>query len=414
MLSLATAAGAAMVFITQTVLARQLGPAAYGLFASSLATVTIVAPLAGFGLSQFRLRVYGAEGWAADRWLRPSLYLSAITTVLALGIVITWAFTLAPTQATRYILLALSPVILGVLAVDLLGSKLRLEERYQALAAWQLLIPSGRLAVAISLLLIPGMTVDAVALGYCAISMGIVFLAMPQLRALMRGEMKLHGHGPRVAQSTPPASPSVTQLWSQAWTYGLAAALYPVFFQVSTVLLKYLGSDTQAGMYGIAMAVMSAVYLIPTTIYQKFLLSKLHRWAVHDKPKFWSVYRKGIISMLALGLAISLAMVVLSPWLVPILFGEAYRDVVNILLVLALCPPIRFLSTAIGAVLLSSTHMHYRVWAMGLAAAITIALNLILIPLYHELGAAFATVGGEIALFWMMYRGARSYSAEFR
>lgn len=414
LLSLATAAGAVMVFVTQTVLARQLGPTDYGLFASSLATVSIIAPLAGFGLSSFRLRVYGAEGWAGDRWLRPSLHLSLITTALAFAIVIAWAFTAAPTQGTRHALLTLSPVILGVLATGLVGSKLRLEERYRALAGWQLLIPGGRLAVAISLLLLPGLTVDGVALGYCAISMAVFFLAMPQLRTLLRGEMELHGHGPRVAQPAPLAIPGVAQLWSQAWTYGLAAMLYSVFFQIGTVLLKYLDGDAAAGMYGIATAVMAAVYLIPTTIYQKFLLSKLHRWAVHDKPKFWSVYRKGIILMLGLGLAISLALVVLAPWLVPLMFGEAYRGVVGILLVLALCPPIRFLSTAIGSVLLSSTHMRYRVGAMGLAAAVTIALNLVLIPLYHELGAAFATIGGEIALFWMMYRGARSYSAEFR
>ena len=64
-----------MVFLTQTLLARELGPDAYGLFASSLATVTMIAPLAGFGLTQFRLKVYGVEGWAAARWLAPSLAL---------------------------------------------------------------------------------------------------------------------------------------------------------------------------------------------------------------------------------------------------------------------------------------------------------------------------------------------------
>ena len=58
-----------MGFLTQTLLARELGPAAYGLFASSLVTVTMIAPLAGFGLTQFRLKVYGVEGWAAHRWI---------------------------------------------------------------------------------------------------------------------------------------------------------------------------------------------------------------------------------------------------------------------------------------------------------------------------------------------------------
>ena len=55
LLWLATAAGAVAVFAAQTLLARRFGPAEYGLFASSLATITLIAPLAGFGRSEFRL-----------------------------------------------------------------------------------------------------------------------------------------------------------------------------------------------------------------------------------------------------------------------------------------------------------------------------------------------------------------------
>jgi hypothetical protein len=91
MLGAATALGAVLVFLTQTLLARELGPQAYGLFASSLATVTMIAPLAGFGLGQFRLRVYGVEGWAASRWVKPSLRFSVGTTLMALSIIVFWA-----------------------------------------------------------------------------------------------------------------------------------------------------------------------------------------------------------------------------------------------------------------------------------------------------------------------------------
>jgi len=413
-LSLATVLGAGMVFVTQMILARQLGASAYGLFASSLATVTIVAPLAGFGLSRFRLMVYGVEGWAADRWLPSTLWFSAITTVLALGIVVAWAFTLAPTADTRFTLLVLSPAILALFAVDLVGNKLRLEERYHALSGWYLLIPGGRLGVAALLLLFPALTVGFVAVGYGVVSLAIALLGAPALYALMRGDVKLHGHGPRVEPQVPGKVPAITELWSQAWVYGATAVLYPVFFQVGTVLLKYLDSNVQAGLYGIAMAVISAIYLIPATIYQKYLLSKLHRWAVHDKAKFRLVYRQGIVAMLALGLLVGATVAILAPWFVPLAFGTEYRGVVAVLAVLALCAPLRFLSTAVGAVLLNRAQMGYRVRAMGLAALVTIAFNVLLIPLYHALGAAFATVGGEIALVAMMARGAYRCRHEYR
>lgn len=411
LLGLATAIGAVMVFLTQTLLARELGPAAYGLFASSLATVTMIGPLAGFGLTQFRLKVYGAEGWAANRWLRPSLRFTWFTTLLAIGTLMLWATLGAPANGTRFALLVLTPVVLSILAIDLMSNKLRLEERYAAMALWQMAIPGSRLVVAVALLLVPQLTGRFVALSYCGISLLVAMWALPQVRIMMRGDMELHGHGPRgSAPGLPASSPGVMALWSQAWAYGVFAILYPVFFQISTILLKYLHSDTQAGMYSIALAIMTAVYLIPATIYQKFLLLKLHRWAAYDVPKFWRVYRQGNVVMLLLGLLVGAAIVILAPWVIPLVFGERYRGVVRILMVLALCPPLRFLSTAMGSALVTDDHMRLRVYAMAFATMVAISLNALLIPRYSAQGAAWATVAGELVLLLGTYWGVQRFN----
>ncbi|QSX75807.1 polysaccharide biosynthesis C-terminal domain-containing protein [Lysobacter arenosi] len=408
LLWLATLAGTVMVFLAQVVLARRLGPAEYGLFASSLATVTMIAPLAGFGLSQFRLKAYGSEGWAADRWLRPALRFSFVTTMVAIAGVVAWALWGNPVDAdTRASLLLLTPVIIGVFAVDLIGSKLRLEERHRALAGWQLLMPSGRLAVALLAVGIAGIGARQVALGYGVVALLVAATAMPQLAAMNRGEMKLNGHGPRRAPPPSLETPGTWQLWSQAWAYGVAAALYPVFFQVSTVLLKYLDGNAQAGHYGVALAIMSALYLFPATVYQKYLLSRLHRWAVHDKPQFWRVYRLGNLAMLAMGLLTGLALWLLSPMLVSIAFGPAYADVVVLLSILAICAPIRFLSTSVGSALLTANHMRYRVLAMLVATVVAVALTWLLIPRLGAVGAAWATVVAEATLLLLMYLGVR-------
>lgn len=405
MLGAATAAAAGMGFATQTLLARELGPAVYGLFASSLVTVMIVAPLAGFGLTQFRLKAYGLEGWAAHRWIKPSLRFTVFSTLLAIGLVVGWALLGAPANGTRFTLLVLAPVIFSVLATDLVGNKLRLEDRYRFMALWQLMIPGSRLAVATALLWVPHMTYRFVAVGYCIIALLVTARALPQLRLLVRDEIELKGHGKRVDSwtTTPVETPGIRQLWSEAWAFGVVSVLYPVFFQISTVLLKYLDSDTQAGLYGIALSVMTAIYLIPATIYQKFLLAKLHRWAAHDKPKLWMVYRKGNITMLALGLLMGIALAALSPWVVPIVFGAAYQPVVKVLMVLAPCVPIRFLSVAMGSVLRTADHMRYRVYAMGIAAGVVTVSNLMLIPRFHVLGAAAATLAGECVLLVITY-----------
>lgn len=409
MLWIATALGAGIAFLTQALLAHELGPGFYGLFSSSLAMVSMIAPLAGFGVSQFWLKVYGGEGWAADRWLRSSRQFITATTLLTLSIIAVWAFTGAPADA-KVTLLLLLPMVLALLAAALIGTKLRLEERHTALALWQLIAPGSRLLVAATLLVVPTLAVHFVAAGYGVVSLAVTLLAAPQVFAMLRGDIRLHGHGRRPASTCNSGpTPGPMQLWSQAWAYGLAAVLYPIFFQISTVLLKYIDGNIEAGIFGIALAVMTAIYLIPATLYQKFLLSKLHRWAIHDPSKFWMVYRHGNIAMLVSGVLLAAAMVLVAPWVVPLVFGEKYRAVIPVLNVLAWCIPIRFLSAGVGSALLNEQHMRYRVYVMGICAAVVVALNLAWIPSHHELGAAAANVVGEIVLLLAMYAGVRRF-----
>ena len=408
LISLATLGGAAMSFLAQALLARRFGPAEYGLFASSLITVSLIAPLAGFGLSQFRLKAYGTEGWAAERWMLPSLRFTCITASLALALIVAWALFGAPVDAsTRLLLLVLTPVILGLLAVELVCSNLRLEDRYGALALWQMLTPGGRFAVALLAWAVPTLSVGMVSMGYSLVAMAALALAVPHLRSMVRGETRLRGHGPReVATPGSVQAPGLAELYSQAWPYGLSTALYPIFFQISTVLLKYLAGNEHAGRYAVALAILMATYLLPNTVYQKFLLAKLHRWATHDRTKFWQVYRIGNIAMAISGVAVGALLVALAPH-VTLLFGAGYQDVSPLLVVLALCVPIRFLSTSVGSVLLTADHMRYRVWTMAAAALVAIALNLALVPRYLEMGAAWATVVAEGVLLYAMYRGVR-------
>jgi O-antigen/teichoic acid export membrane protein len=51
--------GAGCAFLTQVILARQLGPAEFGAFATAFAMVTMLMPLAGFGVAQYWQRGVG-------------------------------------------------------------------------------------------------------------------------------------------------------------------------------------------------------------------------------------------------------------------------------------------------------------------------------------------------------------------
>src|SRR3546814_5217311 len=60
--------------------------------------------------------------------------------------------------------------------------------------------------------------------------------------------------------------------------------------------------DEAAVVYNVAFVIMSAVYLIPSVIYQKFLLPKIHIWANHDQETFVKAYEKGRLFMFLTGI----------------------------------------------------------------------------------------------------------------
>jgi O-antigen/teichoic acid export membrane protein len=92
-----------------------------------------------------------------------------------------------------------------------------------------------------------------------------------------------------------------------------------------------------------------------------------------------------------------------------VVFGREYMAVADILAVLALCAPIRFLSSAMGSALLTEGHMRFRVYAMAMATLVAVALKALLIPAFGVIGAAWATVAAETTLLLGTHVGVRRF-----
>ena len=110
---LGSLAGAGLVLITNVVLARELTPSGYGVFSAALATITLLPPLAEFGLRGFWLKAFGAEGWGAVRWLTRAFRFVILSTTVTLLLLAAWA-AFGPHDASfRWLLYWLLPVIVG-------------------------------------------------------------------------------------------------------------------------------------------------------------------------------------------------------------------------------------------------------------------------------------------------------------
>ncbi len=403
LLWIGTLLGAGLAFITQIVLARKLGSENFGIFSAVLAMVTLVTPLAGFGVSQLWLKVFGKEGWKAKRWIGSSFQFIILSTITVLISLFCWAFFGNNDELTRTLILILSFYILGQVSIELVSSKFQLEERYLYLSIWQFLPHFLRFSLA-SILLFgfsSWTTLTDIAYSYALVAIIFLLVGIVQLINMKNGHFALKGHSKE--KSVKDININLSNVFQNAWPFGLAAFFHLIYFQSDIILIKYMIGDNEAGIYNVAFTIMVAVYMFPSVLYQKFLLPKLHRWANHDKDKFYEVYRKGNVSMLILGIIAMFLVWLLSAWAIPFLFGNEYQNSVIILNILAVSTPIIFVAFSAGAALVTQEHMRLKVKYMGIVALINLGLNLLLIPNYGANGAAVATVLSNLVLLILYY-----------
>lgn len=404
--------GALTAFLTQVLLARHLAPSDFGLFAAAFATIALITPLAGFGVAQYWLKVFGEEGESALRWVRGSYQFIIKSTFIILLLLFIWIFLGPNDETTQKVLTLLSSFLISQVLIELLSVRYQLEERYLLLSLWQLTPHLLRLILILVISFTPWIpfNLQTASLIYFSVSILVVITGAKSLIQMLRGNINLKGHE-KAAQLTTTSliHPNSWSVMSNAWPFGLAAFFYFIYYQSNIILLNYLVSNEAAGVYNVAFTVMAAVYLLPGVIYQKYLLPKMHRWANHDTEKFYDVYRYGIKSMFILGTTAMFGIWVTSFWAIPLLFGKEYTNAVELLNILALSAPIIFLAFNAGATLVTKENMLRKVKYMGSVAVINIMLNVILIPMYQEIGAAIATVLSNGVLLYLYSVGTDKY-----
>jgi len=251
---MATIAAAALSFGVQVLLARVLGVEAFGAFSSSLAMVTLVAPLAGFGVAGYWLRLFGQEGVAAQRWLPASFRFLLLSTCLVVVAAFVWAWFGPHDELTAMLLMLLAIVVVGNLAVELGSAKYQLEGNHKGLALWQLMPHLLRFSGVAALLLLMGDdefgAVQAAGV-FAVVAVILLVLVVCQMLQLRRAEIVLEGHtkaseGPS-GQARRNNEPSVGQVISGVWPFGLAGIFYLIYFQSDIILVKYLVDDVAAG-----------------------------------------------------------------------------------------------------------------------------------------------------------------------
>ena len=202
---------------------------------------------------------------------------------------------------------------------------------------------------------------------------------------------------------------SVFSVAKEAWPFGVAGVLYFVYFQSDIIILEYMMGAEASAMYGVAFVMMYSIYLIPSVIGQKYILSKFHYLSYNNPYLLKKYYYDNILKVIAVGVIASIFMWYFMPYLILYLFGEQYQQAISLALVLLIAVPVRFVSIYAGIVLTTKNHVRNKIKFMGIVAVLNIVVNFLLIPTYQEFGAVMATLMSEFLLMVMYVHYIKKY-----
>ena len=364
---------AAVVLVT-----RHLSPDEFGRYSSVAAVVLFCGFLADFGTSPAITRLVSRSPQDADGLLSGTLLASLLLGLLAYAgaLVFAWLF---------YSGAAVVDVAIGAMAVpaasmgsSLLGAldgKGMTTRRAVVTALQGVLVAAGMVPVFFG----AGVRAPIVALAaapWCGLALaggmarraGVwrmrLFLDVSRTKALLR----------------------------LALPFAVSGGLTALTVRFDVILLSVVGSRAETASYDLAVRLVEASTYIATALLGPLLFIFTRRIGAGDTEGAGRVYREAVRLVYLLGIPVSVTLAVLAGPLVRVVFGAGFRSVETPLALLGVGLWLSFVMCVQGALVMAGRALGLGIAVGGVIAAVTVVLDLLLVPGLGPRGAALATL----------------------
>lgn len=389
-------------FLARVFLARHSSVEVFGNYSSVFTIITTFAPLCGFGVAQWWLKIYGQHGISGFAYVKKSLKFISISTLLVVCILGIW-FLMSLSGHLLIMSFFLIFILFNSVTSELVNSVLQLQNRYFLLSIWQFMQSSMVLIIAVSFWIIYKNNFSEIDLGIFYFISALCFCVIGFL--LLKKFMIVQG-SLYVGQNLVDAkliNIRMKDIIKEVIPFGMAGLFYLIYYQLGIVFVRYFEGAEAASYYTVAFSFVSVAFIIPGVIYQKFLLPKLHRWAYHDHTKFLQAYQYGNYVMGILGIICGVGLWLLAPYFIKWFFGDRYLLAIPLVQMMSLNIPIVYLASSAGALLITQDHMKTKVIYMGMSAIISLILNPILIITFGTVGAIYTNIICNICILLLYF-----------
>lgn len=193
----------------------------------------------------------------------------------------------------------------------------------------------------------------------------------------------------------------IRKLQSAAVAFALSSIVLVAYMCVGTVILSAMRPPAEVGWYNAGSKIYEGLTTFPFLICA-VLLPRLSLLFTFDRDAYDALCRRVLRYLLIASVPIVIAMALLAPRVIGLVYGAQYSPAVPVLRLLLAASLFMFVNWVLNTILIAADleKAALRNWAMGLAVMTT--ANLILIPRLGMIGTAYSVIAAEISVFLMM------------
>ncbi|MFP4481682.1 MAG: flippase [Thermovirgaceae bacterium] len=180
-------------------------------------------------------------------------------------------------------------------------------------------------------------------------------------------------------------------LLSQSWIIILSGFLSMVYLKVDQVMLRFMAGTKGVGIYSVAAQISEVWYFIAISIAAS-VFPRLIKLRKEDPALYHKNLQQVFDVLFVISLTVAVIFQILAGRLVPLVYGEAYRETAVILQIHIWAGIFMFQRALLSRWFFIEHALRFSLYSHGLGALSNILLNLALIPVLEGRGAAVATI----------------------
>jgi O-antigen/teichoic acid export membrane protein len=163
------------------------------------------------------------------------------------------------------------------------------------------------------------------------------------------------------------------------------------------LFLNHYSSDSQIALYSVAFSAVAALLLVPQALVGVLLpaIATLLGAGATDRIR-WG-FERAIRLLLVMTLPMTAVALALAPPTLRVVYGQDFRGAGPVVVVLLVPLSILALTNLSAVVLAGMGRQGFQLATGAVGALVNVGLDLVLIPRYDAVGAAFANCGGQLA-----------------